>query len=238
MGGMPTNVEGEVLRNNTDGRPRPVRRRRGRLRVRARRQPPRHQLAARHQRLRAPGRHRRRGVRRERRPFVELPDNPAALVVEHGRDACATRDGRRAGAPILRRGCRRRWTATSQVFRTEASLKQALGDIDELKERYPNVVVQDKGKRFNTDLLEAVELGFLLDLAEVLGGVRAGPQGVPRRSLPRGLPDPRRRQLHAPHHGLPRASTTTAASTIRLDYKPVDRRPATSRWSASTDDRH
>ena len=28
--------------------------------------------------------------------------------------------------------------------------------------------VQDKGKRFNTDLLEAVELGFLLDLAEVL----------------------------------------------------------------------
>jgi len=28
--------------------------------------------------------------------------------------------------------------------------------------------VQDKGKRFNTDLLEAVELGFLLDLAEVV----------------------------------------------------------------------
>ena len=28
--------------------------------------------------------------------------------------------------------------------------------------------MQDKGKRFNTDLLEAVELGFLLDLAEVL----------------------------------------------------------------------
>jgi len=30
------------------------------------------------------------------------------------------------------------------------------------------VSVQDKGKRFNTDLLEAIELGFLLDLAEVL----------------------------------------------------------------------
>ena len=28
--------------------------------------------------------------------------------------------------------------------------------------------MQDKGKRFNTDLLEAIELGFLLDLAEVL----------------------------------------------------------------------
>ena len=53
-------------------------------------------------------------------------------------------------------------------FRTEGSLKQALSDIEGLKERYRNVSVQDKGKRFNTDLLEAIELGFLLDLAEVL----------------------------------------------------------------------
>ncbi|MGO1880869.1 MAG: hypothetical protein ACTH1G_09390, partial [Microbacterium gubbeenense] len=27
---------------------------------------------------------------------------------------------------------------------------------------------QDRGKRFNTDLLEAIELGFLLDLAEIV----------------------------------------------------------------------
>ena len=44
----------------------------------------------------------------------------------------------------------------------------ALNDVRALKERYKNVSVQDKGKRYNTDLLEAVELGFLLDLAEVL----------------------------------------------------------------------
>jgi succinate dehydrogenase / fumarate reductase flavoprotein subunit len=56
----------------------------------------------------------------------------------------------------------------AQVYRTEASLKQAENDIAALKERYQRVVVQDKGRRFNTDLLEAVELGFLLDLAEVL----------------------------------------------------------------------
>ena len=55
-----------------------------------------------------------------------------------------------------------------QVFRTEASMKEALGVIDELKERYASVVVQDKGKRYNTDLLEAVELGFLIELAEVI----------------------------------------------------------------------
>ena len=40
--------------------------------------------------------------------------------------------------------------------------------MQELQRRYRNVSIQDKGKRYNTDLLEAVELGFLLDLAEVL----------------------------------------------------------------------
>ncbi len=56
----------------------------------------------------------------------------------------------------------------AQVYRTEESLNEALAKIAELRERYENISVQDKGQRFNTDLLEAVELGFLLDLAEVL----------------------------------------------------------------------
>ena len=54
------------------------------------------------------------------------------------------------------------------VYRTEATLKEALNDIRLLKERYARVSIQDKGQRYNTDLLEAVELGFLLELAEVL----------------------------------------------------------------------
>ncbi|PRC55372.1 fumarate reductase (quinol) flavoprotein subunit, partial [Mycobacterium sp. ITM-2017-0098] len=53
------------------------------------------------------------------------------------------------------------------VFRTEETLKQALTDIHKPKERYSRITVQDKGKRYNSDLLEAIELGFLLELAEV-----------------------------------------------------------------------
>ena len=53
------------------------------------------------------------------------------------------------------------------VFRTKETLKQALTDIHGLKERYSRISVHDKGKRFNSDLLEAIELGFLLELAEV-----------------------------------------------------------------------
>ena len=55
----------------------------------------------------------------------------------------------------------------AQVFRTEETLQEALDKIHELRKRYENIAIQDQGKRFNTDLLEAIELGFLLDLAEV-----------------------------------------------------------------------
>jgi succinate dehydrogenase / fumarate reductase flavoprotein subunit len=40
--------------------------------------------------------------------------------------------------------------------------------VHALQERYRDVSVQDKGQAFNTDLLEALELGFLLDVAEVV----------------------------------------------------------------------
>jgi succinate dehydrogenase / fumarate reductase flavoprotein subunit len=46
-------------------------------------------------------------------------------------------------------------------------MERALAKIRELQDRYRSVVVMDKGKRFNTDLMEAWELGNLLDLAEV-----------------------------------------------------------------------
>ncbi|HEY8202324.1 MAG TPA: succinate dehydrogenase flavoprotein subunit [Actinomycetota bacterium] len=53
------------------------------------------------------------------------------------------------------------------VVRTEESLDAVLGTIGELKERYRRVSVDDHSSIYNTELLEAVELGFLLDLAEV-----------------------------------------------------------------------
>jgi succinate dehydrogenase / fumarate reductase flavoprotein subunit len=56
----------------------------------------------------------------------------------------------------------------AQVFRTEESLSHAQKVIEDLRKRYEKVGIHDRGQRFNTDLLEAIELGFLLDLAEVV----------------------------------------------------------------------
>lgn len=60
------------------------------------------------------------------------------------------------------------------VFRTGEDLLQALEKVRELKKRYRQVSLQDKGNCFNRDLLEALELGYMLDLAEVitLGALR------------------------------------------------------------------
>jgi succinate dehydrogenase / fumarate reductase flavoprotein subunit len=98
--------------------------------------------------------------------WVELPDEPTTAVVteiERMRDAAASER-----VSDIRRDLQDTMDANAQVFRTEESLRQALTDIRALQERYRNVSVQDKGKVFNTDLLEALELGFLLDISEVV----------------------------------------------------------------------
>ena len=68
----------------------------------------------------------------------------------------------------LRKEMQETMDMNAQVYRNEETLSKALADVQALKERYKNVAIQDKGQRYNTDLLEAVELGFLLDLAEAL----------------------------------------------------------------------
>lgn len=55
----------------------------------------------------------------------------------------------------------------ASVFRTESHLTAMAKKIDELKEKYKECAVQDRGKHFNTDLFEAIELGNLLDLAHI-----------------------------------------------------------------------
>ncbi len=53
------------------------------------------------------------------------------------------------------------------IYRDGPGMEKALAKVRELQGRYQGVVVMDKGKRFNMDLMEAWELGNLLDLAEV-----------------------------------------------------------------------
>ena len=98
--------------------------------------------------------------------FVDVPADAVAetvKLIEHMRNARGTEK-----IAVIRKELQDTMDKNAQVYRTEDSLNEALDKIKELRKRYENIQVQDRGLRFNTDLLEAIELGFLLDLAEVL----------------------------------------------------------------------
>ncbi|HEY7854223.1 MAG TPA: succinate dehydrogenase flavoprotein subunit [Aquiluna sp.] len=96
---------------------------------------------------------------------VPVPENAAADVVAMLEKVRKAKGKERVAQ--LRKELQETMDKNAQVFRTEETLNEALEKIYELRKRYENISIQDQGKRFNTDLLEAVELGFLLDLAEV-----------------------------------------------------------------------
>ena len=54
------------------------------------------------------------------------------------------------------------------VYRDQHGMETALEKLKELKTRYSGVVVHDKGKTFNTNLIFTLELGFMLDCAEAI----------------------------------------------------------------------
>ncbi len=54
------------------------------------------------------------------------------------------------------------------VFRNEEGLKKGIEEIRYLKQRYRNIGIADKGRSFNYELMEAIELGNQLDLCEVI----------------------------------------------------------------------
>ncbi len=98
--------------------------------------------------------------------FVPLPADPAGEVRRMLEGLRTNTGGERIA--VLRARLQEEMDRKAQVFRTDESLGEVMDVIQELRERYRNVHVDDKGRRYNTDLLEAIELGFLLDIAEVV----------------------------------------------------------------------
>ena len=68
----------------------------------------------------------------------------------------------------IRKEMRNTMMDNASVFRTDETLSKQIEILDELKERAKLIGVEDKGEKYNTELMEALELGFLLDNAEQL----------------------------------------------------------------------
>ncbi|MFC8662974.1 succinate dehydrogenase flavoprotein subunit [Streptomyces sp. NPDC057199] len=149
---------------------------------------------------------------------VELPEEPQSLVVDQIERLRSSTGNERVAD--IRRELQECMDANVMVFRTEQTIKTAVEKIAELRERYRNVSIQDKGKRFNTDLLEAVELGNLLDLAEVMA-VSALARKESRGGHYRE-DYPNRDDVNFMRHTMAyREVGDDGTESIRLDYKPV-----------------
>jgi succinate dehydrogenase/fumarate reductase flavoprotein subunit len=99
-------------------------------------------------------------------PRPAFPDD-AVRRAEAQRTALL-RDGGTERVPRLRTEMQEVMNAAFQVYRTERDMRAGLARIRQLRERYQRIQIDDKGRIFNTALQEAYELGFLLDLAEVI----------------------------------------------------------------------
>ncbi|MEV5431498.1 succinate dehydrogenase flavoprotein subunit [Streptomyces sp. NPDC052701] len=150
--------------------------------------------------------------------FVELPEDPESFVVGQIERLRNSTGNERVST--LRRELQETMDANVMVFRTEQTIKTAVEKIAELRERYKNVAIQDKGKRYNTDLLEAIELGNLLDLAEVMA-VSALARKESRGGHYRE-DYPNRDDVNFMRHTMAyREVGADGSETVRLDYKPV-----------------
>ena len=69
--------------------------------------------------------------------------------------------------PLIRDEMRHIMNTKVWIFRRGDQLESALKEIRELKQRFKNIRVEDKGKPFNTGFTSAQQLDFMLDLAEV-----------------------------------------------------------------------
>lgn len=98
--------------------------------------------------------------------LLPLPDN-AAGAVKAEMERILTNNGQ--SSPYeLRDRMQKLMTAKVGVFRVEEGMSDALQELRELRQVYEtDITIDDTGRRFNSDLLEAWELGCLLELAEV-----------------------------------------------------------------------
>jgi len=221
MGGIPTRIRGEVLRNNTDVLP-------GLyaagecacVSVHGSNRLGTNSLLD----INVFGR--RAGIAAaeyaQRHDFVELPENPATMVQEWLANLLSEHGNERVAD--IRGELQATMDANAGVFRTEDTLKKVLTDIHGFKERYARITVQDKGKRYNSDLLEAVELGFLLELADVtvVGALnrKESRGGHAREDYP-NRDDVNFMRHTMAYKELEPGEPANLIADIRLDFKPV-----------------
>ena len=146
--------------------------------------------------------------------FVDIPDD-VHVATEKWLQGLLEGEGTESTAHI-RAELQEEMMDKASVVRTDESLGQALATIDSLRKRYATTRVQDQSKIFNTELVEHIELGFLIDMAEALV------VAAKARTESRGGHYREDHQLREDEQWLKHSFTTrTPDGEVKLDYKDV-----------------
>jgi succinate dehydrogenase / fumarate reductase, flavoprotein subunit len=146
--------------------------------------------------------------------LAELPEHPTERTLGM-LDGILTRERGENGADI-RKELQDRMFDLAFVVRSEDGLAQMQDVLGGLRARYDNVAITDKGSVYNTDLMEAVELGFLLDCADAL--VTAARARTESRGAHFREDHPLRDDANWMKHTL---AYRQDDGSITLDFKPV-----------------
>lgn len=147
--------------------------------------------------------------------FVPLPPDAGKEIeaeVKRIRNA-----GGKTRPDVMRKKMQQTMMDLVGVFRNEKDILKARDEMRELQETFhKDLAIQDHGSRFNTDMLEAWELGCQLDIAEVTATSAAARKesrgGHAREDFPK------RDDVNWLKHSM---ATRDAKGNIQLDYKPV-----------------
>jgi succinate dehydrogenase / fumarate reductase flavoprotein subunit len=101
------------------------------------------------------------------------------------------------------------------IYRSEKGMKAAIEKVRELKERYKEVKVRDTGKIFNTEMLNAWELGCMLEIAEVIAECALNRQESRGGHSREDYPD------RDDQNWLKHTLVWKKGDKITIDYKPV-----------------
>jgi len=146
-----------------------------------------------------------------RRPLPDDAERPVVDAIERLRSSTGGEN-----VATIRDELQAEMTDKASVFRTDETLAAALKTIDELRGRFLEASIDDKGNTFNYDLTEALELGFLLDLAETL--VVAARARTESRGGHFRVDHPIRDDAHWMRHSL---VWREGDGSLRLGYKAV-----------------
>jgi fumarate reductase flavoprotein subunit len=155
------------------------------------------------------------------------PENPlAGLAEEEGRRLAATYLEREAGRERvgwIRRDLQAAMERGAGVYRTEESLEEAVEEVGRLRERYRDVAIDDRDHAFNTELVAALELENMLDVAQAVLA-----SGLHRKES-RGSHTRRDHPDRDDHRFLSHSLAFATPSGPRIDYRDVK----ITRWPAA-----